>query len=156
MSSRSELLRHSGGSWPREGFTLAENLADLQEHEQEQIDRVAFTYTVMNPTETECLGCVYIRPFELIRSRVGAGDEQNTFPQTYVTFWVRSSRVADDLDRHLLQTLISWFRTDWAFERIGFLAMNEQKRQQHILQDAGLLPTSQLPKAVLFTSPISI
>src|SRR5947207_8388063 len=56
ISSRADLLLRSAGSWPREGFTLEENLADLQRHEQEQIDRVAFTYTVMNPTEMECLG----------------------------------------------------------------------------------------------------
>ena len=59
ISSCAELLLGSGGTWPREGFTLEENLADLQRHEQEHRDRVAFTYTVMNPAETECLGCMY-------------------------------------------------------------------------------------------------
>ena len=53
ISSRAELFLRSGGTWPREGFTLEENLADLEEHEQEHRDRVAFTYTVMNPAETD-------------------------------------------------------------------------------------------------------
>jgi hypothetical protein len=37
ISSRAELLPASGGTWPREGFTLEENLADLQRHEQEHL-----------------------------------------------------------------------------------------------------------------------
>src|SRR5437899_168251 len=32
ISSRAELLLGSGGTWPREGFTIEENLADLQQH----------------------------------------------------------------------------------------------------------------------------
>ena len=35
ISSRAELLLTSGGTWPREGFTLEENLDDLERHEQE-------------------------------------------------------------------------------------------------------------------------
>jgi hypothetical protein len=60
ISSRAELLVSSGGTWPREGFTLEENRADLERHEREHGERIAFTYTVMNPSETECLGCVYL------------------------------------------------------------------------------------------------
>jgi hypothetical protein len=59
ISNRAELLLGSGGTWPREGFTLEEDLADLQRHEQEHRDRIAFTYTIMNPAQTECLGCLY-------------------------------------------------------------------------------------------------
>jgi hypothetical protein len=58
ISSRTQLLRSSGGTWPKEGFTLEEDVADLERHEREHRERVAFTYIVMNPAETECLGCL--------------------------------------------------------------------------------------------------
>ena len=35
MASREMLHLRSGGRWPREDFTLEENLADLQQHEAE-------------------------------------------------------------------------------------------------------------------------
>ena len=35
ISSRTELLRSSGGTWPREGLTLEEDVANLERHEQE-------------------------------------------------------------------------------------------------------------------------
>jgi len=69
ISSRAQLLLSSGGTWPKEGFTLEEELADLERHEREHRERVAFTYTVMNPAETECLGCMY-RLFEQMRLRL--------------------------------------------------------------------------------------
>src|SRR5579872_7154149 len=62
ISSRELLWLRSSGRWPREGFTLAENLSDLQEHEQEHHQRTAFTFTVLAPDESLCLGCVYINP----------------------------------------------------------------------------------------------
>ena len=57
-----ELLRSGGSSWPREGFTLEENLADLKRHQQEFLNREAFAYTVVSIDESRVLGCVYIDP----------------------------------------------------------------------------------------------
>ena len=111
ISSRAELLLGSGGTWPREEFTLEENLADLQRHEQEHRDRVAFTYTVMNPAETECLGCIYIGPLERLLGQDGESGEYLSDRTAYVSFWVRHSRLADHLDRRLLQALIPGSKT---------------------------------------------
>jgi hypothetical protein len=138
ISSRAELLLHSGGVWPREGFTLKENLADLEMHEQEFLDRAAFAYTVMNPTETECLGCIYIDPLENFLDHVPEGAGYLLDKTAYVTFWARQSRLADELDRRLLQALISWFRNEWAFEHVVFLAQKPQERQIRLYEEAGL------------------
>ena len=62
MASRERLRAGSPHGWPREGFTLAENLADIERHEQEFHDRVAFAYTMVNPADTRVLGCVHINP----------------------------------------------------------------------------------------------
>jgi hypothetical protein len=66
MSSRAQLFRCSGDTWPREGFTLEEDLADLERHEWEHRERVVFTYSAMNLAETECLGCLYMNSLERI------------------------------------------------------------------------------------------
>ena len=46
IESRSLLHSMFGGGWPWEGFTVDENLRDLERHQQEFFNRQAFTYTV--------------------------------------------------------------------------------------------------------------
>jgi len=62
IESRELLHTMFGGPWPRQGFTLEENLADLERHQQEFLNRKAFAYTVVSLDETRVLGCIYINP----------------------------------------------------------------------------------------------
>src|SRR4051812_30511543 len=64
ITSRPRLNLWSGDTWPHAGFTLAENLDDLNGHDAEHRDGVAFTYTVLAPDAALCLGCVYINPLD--------------------------------------------------------------------------------------------
>jgi len=59
MSSKSTLRDWSGGTWPRDDFTLDENRADLQQHWEEFESGEAYAYTILNPDETRCEGCFY-------------------------------------------------------------------------------------------------
>ena len=134
MSSAEMLRRWSQSDWPADDFTLAQNLADLQRHEREHIERKAFTFTVLNPQGTQCLGCVYIvpvRPEEipLCKDDVCAAD---------AGFWVRESELARALDRHLLATLRDWFQAEWAFDRVLFTVSQQETRQATLLEAAGL------------------
>ena len=52
----------SDDGWPSADFTRAQNLADLVRHEREHRERMAFTYTVVSRDQSQCLGCVYMRP----------------------------------------------------------------------------------------------
>lgn len=150
ISSRAELFLKSEGRWPREGFTLEENLADLVRHEREHYERVAFTYTVMNPAETECLGCLYINPLERLLKRVGISVENIPEESAYVTFWVRQSRLQDNLDRRLLQALIPWFQTEWAFSQVAFVAQRAQVRQIQLFEEQGMQLQYTLPKSFVY------
>lgn len=141
ISSREQLLLKGNGTWPREGFTLEENLADLEEHERDFHVRRGFTYTVMNPTETECLGCVYIYPLLSLLERVNASPERLARVGDYearVWFWARSSRLADHLDARLLEALRGWFASEWAFARVVFRVNANDVDHLHLLQQAGL------------------
>jgi hypothetical protein len=133
MATQETLRRGSGGRWPRPDFTLEENLADLQGHEEDFHARRGFTYTVMNPTETRCLGCVYAYP-----PRDDAGGDGARDYEAAVWFWIRSDGVADDLDRRLLAALVSWLRNDFAFERVLFRTEADDERRVALLGEAGL------------------
>lgn len=135
MSSAEALRRWSGSEWPRDGFTLAENLADLERHEREHNERKAFTFTVVNPKETRCLGCVYLVPVwpEVDALCVGAAHA------AAVDFWVRTSELAGDLDRHLLATALDWFGSEWAFDCILFTNHPQETRQAALFAEAGLV-----------------
>jgi hypothetical protein len=143
MTSAAMLRQWSQSSWPADDFTLAENLDDLQRHEREHIERKAFTYTVMEPDETRCLGCVYITPVwpQALQACEGA---------TYaagVGFWVRAAEISHDLDKHLLSTLLAWFAADWLFDCLAFSNSPQDERQTTIFHEANLRQRS------AFTSP---
>ena len=150
ITSRAELFLHSDGRWPREGFTLEENLADLVRHEREHLDRVAFTYTVMHPAGTECLGCIYIHPLRGLLQRADISAEGIPDASAYVTFWVRQSRLPDNLDRRLLQALLVWFRTEWAFSQVAFLARKAQAHQIQLFEELGMQLEYTLPQSVVY------
>jgi hypothetical protein len=148
MASQEALRRGSGGKWPRPDFTLEENLADLQGHEADFRARRGFTYTVMDPTETRCLGCVYAYPPR------DDGDGRDRDYEAVVWFWVIPDRVADDLDRRLLTALVPWLRSDFAFARVLFRAWANDARQTALLTEAGLRVVDMRPgrgtEALLF------
>jgi hypothetical protein len=139
-----EMLRLRGsGEWPRPGFTLEENRADLEGHEADFHDRRGFTYTVVDPTETRCLGCVYVYPRDEAMRRLGADETavaQVREQEAVAWFWVRPDGVAGDLDRRLLAALLPWLRTDFAFARVVFAAWAVDERQTAVLREAGLCP----------------
>jgi hypothetical protein len=140
-----EMLRLRGNSgWPRPGFTPEENLVDLEGHETDFRAHRGFTYTILDPERTRCLGCVYIYPLSEALHRLGAGDEAvagvGDF-EAVTWFWMRPDRVAGDLDKRLLAELLPWLRTDFAFARVVFATWATDERQTAELREAGLRQT---------------
>lgn len=142
MESREFLRVWEQSTWPADDFTLEANRADLIRHEREHIAGEAFTYTVMNLDETECLGCVYIFPTTApmyTRPEIAAvdGDEWTAHEAAFY-FWVRLSRLADGLDGRLLAALGEWFAQEWGIAS-PLVITNEQFAQQvAVIEDAGL------------------
>jgi hypothetical protein len=58
IDSRELLHTMFGGPWPKPGFSLEENFADIEMHQKEFLTRKAFAYTVVSLDETRVLGCV--------------------------------------------------------------------------------------------------
>lgn len=101
-----ELLHSMGRRWPQEDFNLEQNLADLEQHQQEFLERKAFTYTVVSLDEERVLGCVYILPVA-----EGEADAQ-------VFMWVRQSEFDKGLDARLFQAVKEWMASAWPFESV--------------------------------------
>jgi hypothetical protein len=108
IESRELLHSMFGGGWPREGFTLKENLDDLERHQQEFLNREAFAYTVVSRDESRVLGCVYINPAR----KVGIDAE--------VHMWVRQSEYDQGLDPILFQTVKEWLSSVWPFKSVAY------------------------------------
>jgi hypothetical protein len=116
MASQARLRAGSPHGWPREGFTLDENLNDLVRHEQEFHDRIAFAYTMVSPDESEVLGCVYINPAD-------PDDEHDA--QAYM--WVRDEH-HPSLTGTLFNEVDAWLKREWPFESVRYIRTEYYER----------------------------
>ena len=108
IESRELLHTMFGGPWPRPGFTLEENLADLEKHQQEFLSRKAFAYTVVSLDETRVLGCVYIEPSKTANS------------DAVVVMWVRQTEYDNGLDEILFNKVRNWISSGWPFKKVDY------------------------------------
>jgi len=109
VESRELLHTMFGGPWPRPGFTLEDNLADLERHQKEFLSRKAFAYTVVSLDETRVLGCVYIDLPE------------TTDSDAVVVMWVRQTEYDKGLDEILFNIVRNWISSDWPFKKVDYL-----------------------------------
>lgn len=143
METREELRLWEQSSWPADDFTVAANREDLTGLEARHREHRAFTYTVRDPGDTECLGCVYVFSTSarfLAASTVTAlADDAWPDVEAVVFFWVRRSRVADGLDARLLAALRSWFADEWPVERTVFVTNEEFGQQVSMIERTDLV-----------------
>ena len=97
-----------GLSWPRLGFTIQENLADLQRHQQEFHNRQAFAYTVVSLDESRTLGCIYLNPVD--RDDIDAS----------VSLWIRQSEYEQGLEPVLFDVVKNWIHSSWPFTHVDY------------------------------------
>lgn len=142
MESKEYLRKWEQANWPADDFTLADNLKDLQRHEREHIHRESFTFTVMNPTETECLGCLYIFPLTarwLSKAEVTPmGDAVLADYEAVISFWIRQSRLAEGMERRLLDVVRPWFEQEWTFDGLLYFTNEAVEKQVAMFEAAGL------------------
>lgn len=142
MESRAFLRTWEQSGWPADDFTEDENRKDLENLERRHAAGEAFTYTLMNPVETRCLGCVYIIPIDttlFTRSEISSVNGARwTDGSAAVYFWVRKAELHNALDRELLETLGPWLKDEWRLP-LPFYITNEQFGQQvSMMEAAGL------------------
>ncbi|MFW9970179.1 MAG: GNAT family N-acetyltransferase [Candidatus Odinarchaeota archaeon] len=110
IESRELLHKKFDGPWPREGFTIDENLIDLERHQQEFLNRKAFAYTVVTLNESKVLGCVYINP----------SPPELTNTDAMVLMWVRQTEYDKGLDEILFHVVKEWISKNWPFKKVVY------------------------------------
>ncbi len=103
---------HCKSIWPDDnwpvGLTIEQNLIDLGWHQKEFQMKRSFAYTVVDPTDTMVLGCVYVEP---------------TCKRGYdaaVYLWARQSELAGGLEIRLFAAVKEWIAKQWPFKTAGF------------------------------------
>ncbi|MEM7330682.1 MAG: hypothetical protein AAF490_01230 [Chloroflexota bacterium] len=132
-----QLLRSwSGSPWPMDDFSIEDNMKDMHWHSEEHEERIAFTFTVLNPAEAYCLGCIYIKPI------VEALEENPKLPVqqdgALVRFWIRDLPELQSLNGRLLQTLQQWFMNEWDFTTVYYHCRAEHTVQVEQFKAGGL------------------
>ena len=94
--------------WPSPDLTFKQDLIDLGWHQKEFQTRSSFAYTVMNPEETQCLGCMYIFP----------SHKEGFDVEVYL--WVRQSAYDEGLDPVLFETVEKWIAEKWPFKKVAY------------------------------------
>ncbi|MFE1644144.1 N-acetyltransferase [Microbacterium sp. P01] len=143
METRVDLRVWEQSSWPEDDFTVEANREDLANLEQRHLERRAFTYTVLAPDETDCLGCVYVFPTTatfLAKATVTpvAANPVWTEIDAVIYFWVRQSRIASDMDTRLLEAMRTWFDERWELTRTVFVTNQQFEHQVRLLESARL------------------
>jgi len=111
MSSIDIILKTRGGRWPTPSLTLEDDLIDLAWHQREFERKSSFAYTVMNPTETECLGCFYL-------GQAGYRGKAPDGTDVDVSFWVTQKAYDEGLYAELYDALKRWLAEKWPFKQV--------------------------------------
>jgi len=143
MSSR-EFLFHweQDPPYPPEDFSIEDNLEDLEKMYSAHCDGSRYTYTVMNATETEALGCIYLLPGDdrmYLTAEVTSydGTDFSTVDAT-LSFWVRPSTWAVGFERLLLRAVLDWLHGDWKFTRSVIITNEHLHHQIATIEGLGL------------------
>lgn len=92
-----------GWDWPTP-MTLEENLADMEMHAREFVERKSFTYSVLDGDEV--IGCVYIYPTD------------DSDHDAHVRSWVTASRAG--MDATVWREVSEWLERRWPFSSFSY------------------------------------
>jgi hypothetical protein len=111
-------------------FTYENNLSNVKRHADAHERRQALTFTVVNPSESRVLGCVYL-------DRVGdvyfVDEAKPLDPDAVILrFWVRDSEIDNDRDMEIFEVLELWLRT-WQLEQAVYFVVDDDDMRQQIL-----------------------
>jgi len=125
METRVFLRRWEREPWPEDDFTVEDNRGDMVKMQDRHNRGESFGYTVMDPGETTCLGCVYVfhpsaRWYQGAKP-AALGKAEWATTDAMISYWVRQSQMEAGLDLRLLQALIPWFTNEWGFTAPMFM-----------------------------------
>jgi hypothetical protein len=117
-----------------EGFPKEENLKQISRHEEDHDKKKEFAFTIMDVGETECYGCIFIKPlvpflkFAFFNDRIFEHLHlEETAPG--VSFWITPTGWKMNLYEKLLEELPKWFEREWPYESWYLLGMGSSEEE---------------------------
>lgn len=148
METREHLRLWQQSTWPEDDFTVEANRQDLINLEERHAAQRAFTYTVLDPAGTRCLGCVYVFPTNatfLEKSTViPVGADTWADVEAVVFFWVRLPQMELGMDERLLTALRAWFKDEWKVEKTVYVTSEQFTQQMDLMDRTDLIPKFEL------------
>ncbi|MGY5859575.1 MAG: hypothetical protein RTU63_09405 [Candidatus Thorarchaeota archaeon] len=117
-----------------EGFPKEENLKQISRHEEDHDRKLEFAFTILDVDETECYGCIFIKPlvpflkFAFFNDRIFE-DLQLEETDPGISFWITPTGWKLNLYEKLLQELPKWFEREWSFESWYLLGMRPSEEE---------------------------
>ncbi|MFX1560461.1 MAG: hypothetical protein ACFFBL_07720 [Promethearchaeota archaeon] len=117
-----------------EGFPKEANLKELTAHEKDHDMKKEFTFTILDVDETECYGCIYIRPvipflkFAFFNDRI-LEELQIQKKDPGFSFWITPTARKLNLYEKLLEELPKWFKREWPYENWYMLGIGQSERE---------------------------
>lgn len=139
-SSPDVIRAHSDGRWPIEGFTLADDLEQVEQHWRDHQAHRAFAFALLAPARDEGLGCVYLNPLRDYVERVGASAALvASLPATsaMVTFWLRQDQQHTGLAEEVVRAVDTWLHRDWPLDRHLFRVLPVERSSRAALETCG-------------------
>jgi RimJ/RimL family protein N-acetyltransferase len=139
MAAQELNLRWTEGRWPKDGFTVEENLEDLEYHQKMHEERKEFTFTVMDPEEKYCLGCIYFNPLRSEILEVVKAKGLTYASSSIVFFWLRPDLTDKQFSYRIFEKIRDWIKTEWEFNHVYYyIRGNSTAEERRIFLDAGL------------------
>ena len=117
-----------------EGFPKEENLKQISRHEEDHDNKMEFAFTILDVDETECYGCLFIKPlvpflkFAFFNDRIFEHLHlEETDPGA--SFWITPAGWNMNLYEKLLEELPKWFERDWPYDRWYLLGMGPSEAE---------------------------
>lgn len=101
-----DMLDENGNSkYPN--HTLYQNTIDLGYHQKEFQKKASFTYSILNKSKDECIGCMYIYPCDDINYDVE------------IDMWIRHKYM--DIEEETMKSVKEWIKNVWPFQKPKFV-----------------------------------
>ncbi len=117
-----------------EGFPKEENLKQIARHEEDHDKKKEFAFTILNLEETECFGCIFIKP--LVPFLKFAFFNDNVFEHLSIeqiapgiSFWITPNGWKMNLYDKLLEELPKWLKREWPYDSWYMLGMGPSEEE---------------------------
>ena len=141
MASRNVVRLHSDGRWPVDGFTSGEARTQAAAHQVEREAGRAFTFLLLDPSQTESLGCLYLNPLRAYPSRVGTdpGTLRTCSPDSaMITFWVHRDQQWTGFADVVARAVNAWVANAWPPGPHLFRILPGERSSRAALEELGL------------------